>query len=296
MNGDRGAPFDPERVLSGESGIVEGSRRRTRGWLRDLADDAAAWLTQESLRVARAANRLPRRSVLVLGIYAQDGVDSMIRAVPELFSTRHDVQFALGALGEADRILSHYTTLDGLEGAGKFENLNRLLAATPAKVDWTVVVDDDVELPRGFLGRFLACAEGLGLQLAQPAHRHTSHAAWPVTRRARWTLARRTRLVEIGPVTAFHSSVAAELLPFPALRMGWGLDAHWGGLALERGWRVGVVDATPIRHRARRPAARYERADAIAEIAGFLPGKPYIDRETAGQVVERHQAISRTRR
>ena len=110
------------------------------------------------------------------------------------------------------------------------------------------MVDDDVRFPRAFLGSFLACAEGIGLQLAQPAHRHTSHAAWSVTRRERWTLARRTRLVEIGPVTAFHSSVAAELLPFPPLRMGWGLDAHWGGLAQERGWHLGVVDATPIRH------------------------------------------------
>ena len=62
--------FDPERVLSGESGIVEGLRRRTRGRLRDIADDAAAWLTLQPLRVGRAANRLPRRSVLVLGIYA----------------------------------------------------------------------------------------------------------------------------------------------------------------------------------------------------------------------------------
>ena len=140
--------------------------------------------------------------------------------------------------------------------------------------DWTFVVDDDVWLPRNFLPGFLACAEGTGLQLAQPAHRHTSHAAWSVTRRARWTLARRTRLVEIGPVTAFHSSVAAELLPFPPLRMGWGLDAHWGGLAQERGWRLGVVDATPIRHESRRPATRYDRGAAIAEIAEFLPGKP----------------------
>jgi hypothetical protein len=284
--------FDPERVLSGESGIVEGRRRRTRGRLRDLADDAAAWLTAEPLRVARAAGRLPRRSVLVLGIYAQDGVDSMIRALPELRDSRHDVQFALGALGEADdQVLSAYTTFEGLAGAGKFENLNRLLAGTPAQMDWTLVVDDDVELPRGFLGRFLACAENLGLQLAQPAHRHTSHAAWAVTRRARWTLARRTRLVEIGPVTAFHSSVATELLPFPPLRMGWGLDAHWGGLARERGWRLGVVDATPIRHESRRPATRYDRGDAIAEIAEFLPGKPFVERDAALEVVERRRSL-----
>ena len=287
-----GQPFDPERVLSGESGIVAGRRARARARLRDLGDDAAALLTRQSSRVARAANRLPRRSVLVLGVYAQDGADSMARALPELFSTRHDVRFALGALGATETKLRTFTVLDGLAGAGKFENVNRLLATTPREAaDWILVLDDDIELPRGFLDAFLACAEGFGLQLAQPAHRHTSHAAWSVTRRARWTLARRTRLVEIGPLTAFHRSVTAELLPFPGLRMGWGLDAHWGGLALERGWRLGVIDATPIRHESRRPAERYERTDAIAEIADFLPGKPHIDRDTALQVVERLRTI-----
>jgi hypothetical protein len=287
--------FDPEQVLSGESGIVEGRRRRTRGRARDLADDAAAWLTRSRRRVTRAAAQLPRRNVLVLGIYASDGAGVLSRAMPELLDARHDVQLALGALGDTDPGLAPYTVLDGLEGAGKFENLNRLLAVAPAAApDWTVVVDDDVELPHGFLGRFLACCEGCGLQLAQPAHRHTSHAAWSVTRRRRWAVAHTTRLVEIGPVTAFHSSIARELLPFPPLRMGWGLDAHWGGLARERGWRLGVVDATPIRHESRRPASRYDRSAAIAEIAEFLPGKPYVERDAALEVVERHRSL-RTR-
>ena len=284
--------FDPERVLSGQSGIVEGPRRRARGRLRDLADDAAAWAPRRPSRVARAAARLPRRRVLVLGIYAQDGVASMARAVAELRDPRHDVRVALGALAEPHATLASDTALDGLAGAGKFENLNRLLVTTgDADVDWTLVVDDDVDLPRGFLGRFLACAEAFGLQLAQPAHRHTSHAAWPVTRRARGTIARRTRLVEIGPVTAFHSSVAGDLLPFPPLRMGWGLDAHWGGLAEQRGWHLGVVDATPIRHESRRPASAYDRDAAIAELAGFLPGRPYVDRQGASEVLERFGSI-----
>ena len=291
MNGPAPA-FDPEQVLSGESGIVEGKRRRARGRLRDLADNFAGWLTLAPLRVRRAARKLPPRRVLVLGIYAPDGVAAMARAVDELRDERHDVRFALGALGAAAEELSTETMLDGLEGSGKFENLNRLLATTsPEAPDWTLVIDDDVQLPRRFLSSFLACAEGAGLQLAQPAHRHTSHAAWSVSRRARWTLARRTRLVEIGPVTAFHASIARELLPFPPLRMGWGLDAHWGGLALEHDWRLGIVDATPIRHESRRTAARYSRDEAIAEIAAFLPGRPYIDRDTALEVVERHRAL-----
>ncbi len=154
--------------------------------------------------------------------------------------------------------------------------------------DWVIVIDDDVGLPRGFLDRFLLVCERIGLQLAQPALTHTSHAAWSVFRRRRWSVARTTHMVEIGPLTAFSAPVAAELLPFPPLRMGWGLDAHWGALAQEHGWRLGVVDATPIRHSSRVTASAYDRADALAELQGFLRERPWIDRNTANSVIETH--------
>ena len=130
---------------------------------------------------------------------------------------------------------------------GKFENLNRLLAAHPAAGhDWLLVIDDDVELPHGFLDRFLFLCERFSLQLAQPAHRLNSHAAWAVTRRRAGSVVRETRFVEIGPVTAFARATFATLLPFPELRMGWGLDVHWAALAREHGWRCGVTDAVAI--------------------------------------------------
>ena len=68
--------------------------------------------------------------------------------------------------------------------------------------------------------------------------------------------------------------------------MGWGLDAHWGALAQEHGWRLGVVDATPIRHSSRVTASAYDRADALAELQGFLGERPWIDRNTANSVIE----------
>ena len=283
---------DPEQVLSGESGIVEGPRRRALGALRDRADDAAAWATLSPLRLAAAGRQVARRRVHVLGVYAPDGAANMARSVAELRRSRHHVDIALGALGARSAPLAAETALEQLAGKGKFENLNALLEAAPADdADWVIALDDDARLPRRFLDRFLLCAERFDLQLAQPALRHTSHAAWRVVRRARWCLARRTRLVEIGPVTAFHRSLAGELLPFPSLRMGWGLDAHWGGLALERGWRLGVVDATPVRHELRRTASGYDREAAVAELAAFLRDRPHIDRATALEVVERYRAL-----
>jgi hypothetical protein len=284
--------IDPEQVLSGESGIVEGPRQRTIGRLRDLADDCAAWLKLDPLRVAAAARRSPPRMIHVAGVYTPDGAANMARSIAKLRRSHHDLTVSLGALGAPAAQLAAETRLADLAGRGKFENLNALLVAEPPQgADWVLAVDDDAELPDAFLDRFLVCAERFGLQLAQPALRHTSHAAWRVVRRERWSIARRTRLVEIGPVTAFHSSVAGELLPFPEVHMGWGLDAHWGGLALERGWRLGVVDATPVRHETRRTASGYDRDAAVAELAEFLRDRPHIGRAAALEVVERYRSI-----
>jgi hypothetical protein len=172
---------------------------------------------------------------------------------------------------------------------GKFENLNALLAGRDlGAVDWLIVADDDVVLPPGFLDRFLALAERFDLRLAQPAHRLASHAAWPVTRRRPASLARETAFVEIGPVTAFHRSTFAALLPFPALRMGWGLDAHWSAVAREHGWRMGVVDATPVLHTIPQ-AASYPREEAVAEARAFLAGRPYVTRDEAAVTLRTHR-------
>ena len=128
-------------------------------------------------------------------------------------------------------------------------------------------------------------AEGFDFELAQPAHAFASHAAWDVTRRRAGVVARRTRFVEIGPVTALSARAAEELLPFPDLRMGWGLDGAWSALAAERGWAIGVIDATPVRH-LRPVAAAYPRDAAIAEAEAYLDGRAYVTREEAVTVDE----------
>ena len=88
------------------------------------------------------------------------------------------------------------------------------------------------------------------------------------------------QLVErIGPVTAFHRDTFATLLPFPDLRMAWGLDLHWAAVAREHRWPVGIVDAVPVRHEAQKVGASYGHEGAIAEADAFLAGKPYLDRD-----------------
>jgi GT2 family glycosyltransferase len=258
---------DPD-WLSGASGTVRGLRRpllRAADALLDLEARASG----RNRRLRRAARtRPPRRRVLVLGIERPGRLMQAARI--ELHRTRHEVAMHTIEMGSPPSMRTR----------GKFEHLDELLAAhDPAGYDWLLVIDDDVVLPRGFLDRFVHCAEDVGLQLAQPAHRRHSHAAWPVTRRRRGAV-RESRFVEIGPLTAFAAPTFSTLLPFPALRMGWGLDAHWSALAAEHGWRLGIVDATPILH-ATPVGGGYARADAVAEGRRFLAGRPYVTRDEA---------------
>ena len=200
-------------------------------------------------RAARAA--APRRRVLVVGV-ARPGMRAAAMR-RELARSRHDVALRLEPPAP---------------GAGKWANLRARSPRTRRTAStgcWSSTTTSSC--PRGFLDRFVPSPSAVGLRLAQPAHRFASHAAWPVTRRRPGSLARRTRFVEIGPVTAVRRDAFGVLLPFPDLQMGWGLDAHWSAVAARAGLALGVVDATPIRH--------------LAPVAGGLPARAAIAEEEA---------------
>jgi hypothetical protein len=260
--------------LSGESGTVGGLDGVLRA-ASDLGADAFEIASGRRLRLKLAARRSPpTRRVLVLGVRRPEHRALVEGVRAELARSRHEVELCLAEPGKR----------------GKFENLNLLLEAHPPRDrDWLLVVDDDIVLPHDFLDRFLFLAERFRLDLAQPAHSRASHAAWRVTRRRPGSVARETSFVEIGPVTAFARSTLATLLPFPDLRMGWGLDVHWAALAREHGWRCGVVDAVPIRHRAAPAASAYSREQALAEARAFLERRPYLSASEAQRTLATHR-------
>jgi hypothetical protein len=267
---------------------VTAPRRRLKRTLGELAFEALDRAVLVRRRADRLAVRQEPRRLLVTGVYRPGSV--LPRAVERLRSERHEVAFALGAMDAPDPELVSHTVAARL-GGGKFENLNRVLegAGELDAYDWTLVVDDDVLLPERFTDRFVALCEHFGLDLAQPAQTLRSHSAWKVTRRRPASLVRETRFVEIGPVTGFARRAAAALLPFPELRYGWGLDLHWAALAGERGWRLGVVDAVPVRHESRLVAATYGHDDARSEAASFLADRPYLPASRAGETLAVHR-------
>jgi GT2 family glycosyltransferase len=256
-SGARGDPADD--FLSGESGTIGGKHDALRE-LEDLTLDLLALPSRVALR--RVARREPpTRSVLAISVARAEHRETYDAAVAELRRTRHSLTVAVREAG----------------GRGRFENLNLLLEQHDVDAfDWLLLLDDDVVLPRGFLDGLINQAERHALRLAQPAHRIRSHAAWRVTRRRAFSVVRETAFVEIGPVSALAHETFAAMLPFPPLRMGWGLDAHWSALARQHGWPIGVIDVLPIAHRSAPAAVNYSRADAVAEARSFLAEHPYL--------------------
>jgi GT2 family glycosyltransferase len=255
--------------LSGSTGAP----LRGRAVARDLRADLALAIRGVPRRLDRAAAAAPRRRVLALAVEGAAAPNLLGGVSRELATSRHAVELRTTAAA----------------GAGKFENLNRLLGERPQRdCDWLLLIDDDVSLPRGFLDRFLFLAERFDLALAQPAHRARSHAAWPLTRRRPGSMVRETPWVEIGPVVALRGDTLTTLVPFPPLRMGWGLDAHWAAVARERGWRMGIVDATPVRHLLRPIAAGYGTDAAVEEARAFLVDHPYLPREESQRTLVTH--------
>ncbi|MGH2867353.1 MAG: glycosyltransferase family 2 protein [Solirubrobacteraceae bacterium] len=265
----------PDDFLSGHSGLVVGPRATSRALLKDAGQDAWRIGTAEPARLRRAARATPPRRVLVVAVERTDERNLLASARSELLRSRHYVDFETTAVGER----------------GKFENLNALLARrSPAGYDWLLAIDDDVWLPRGFLNGFVFLAERFDLALAQPAHRARSHAAWAITRRRLGSVVRETPWVEIGPVVAFHRRTFEALLPFPELRMGWGLDSHWAAVARQAGWRLGIVDALAIRHGLRATASAYGRDEAIAEGRRFLADRPHLGRSESQRTLATHRS------
>jgi hypothetical protein len=266
----------PEDFLSGRVGHI-GPRRAIAMRALDRLCDLELRARRVPAQLDRLAGAVPERRVLALSIH-RAGSNRIGAIAAELGRSRHRVRHELGSLAEL--------------GGGKFENVNALLrAAAPGDFDWLLVVDDDVVLPPRFVDRLLGVAERLDLALAQPAQTLASHAAWPVTRRRRGSVARETGFVEIGPVTALRRDAADELTPFPELRFGWGLDLHWAALARERGWRMGVVDALAVRHDQAGVASSYAHADAVEEARRFLAERPFVSGAEAARTLAVHRRL-----
>ena len=128
--------------LSGASGEV-GGRRAILRRAADAVLDVRTAHRRARLRRAAAVSP-PRRRILVTGIERTDVPSLAASERSELARSRHD------------------TVIDirPLVSGGKFDNLNAILADHDLEsFDHLLVIDDDIELPRGFLDVLIHCTE-----------------------------------------------------------------------------------------------------------------------------------------
>jgi len=227
--------------------------------------------------------------VLVIGIYLAGRPNTAIETASELrASRRHHVTIRWAGLTEnaQDSAALPATALVVPAPMPRCSLLNRLLGGFES-FDWVVVVDDDVELPPGFLDAALSLAERHDLALCQPARTADSFSDHPIVTCQPGLSARQTRFVEIGPCVLMRRDAAASLLPFEeAAGMGWGLDFVWPAIMDARGLRMGILDAVPIAHRLRRPVSGYSWATADEEMRRTLARHAHLPPEQAFSVLD----------
>jgi hypothetical protein len=240
-------------------GSIERTRWRRYYKLLGMLDAFCDARLSASLRRARRASAdMPVQRILLATVSVpgrEKDLQTLMSSLTQ--SIRHQVTAAIMPIGER----------------GKYDNINLALAEHDLSTfDWILIVDDDIAVPPHFLDLFVYFCWRERLQLAMPAHRFLSHKSFTVTERHWGSVARLTNFVEIGPVTMLHASLFAALTPFPSLRFAWGLDVLWSSEAKRRGWRLGVVDATPVRHL--RPIGQfYNSKQAMQEGQRFLDAR-----------------------
>ncbi len=205
-----------------------------------------------NLRRLTSASHIDKSErVLIVGVQAPSRPGDLARVAAKLAESYDAVDLSIVDMGDR----------------GKFENISRAISVSSGDIDeyeWIVIVDDDIDFDRNFLETYLFIAKKLDLKISQPAHRFYSYSSYAMTRRQWGSIARLSQFVEIGPLTVLHRDTFKVLLPFPESRWCYGIDVLWSDVARREGWRMGIVDATPISH-LRPVAGGYNVGEAIAE-------------------------------
>jgi hypothetical protein len=226
--------------------------------------------------------------VLAVGVYLIDCPNSAAHVIFELAgAVQNHVTQRWAALGSVapDAVLPCTVRLI-TPPAPKFSILNELIGNL-GEFDWVILCDDDVEMPPGFVDDFLKLATRFDFALCQPARTHDSFTDHHFVTQLPGLLARRTRFVEVGPVTCVRRDAFPIIFPFDAsIGMGWGLDFIWPVRLEKAGLRMGIIDAVPIAHRLRKPVRNYSYSVADKSMKRLLSANEHLAPKEAFRIVE----------
>lgn len=122
-------------------------------------------------------------------------------------------------------------------------------ASLIARYEFVWFPDDDLLASAETISHFFAVCRGARLAVAQPALTPSSPHTWPITLQRCEGDLRITNFVEVM-APCFQVAHFQHFAPTFALSAsGWGLEWAWADIASRRnGLRLGIVDATPVRH------------------------------------------------
>lgn len=229
--------------------------------------------------------------VLVAGIYLADKKNAALHITRELADSGNwKVEQRWVSLGERqpDADLAPVTVQVTNAPSPKFLLLNQILKAIELRdFEYVIVSDDDIQLPAGFMDRYLALVSRYNLAVAQPARTHDSYIDHRFVEQLDGIDARRTRFVEIGPLFSLHRSAFDYFLPFDeASPMGWGNDFVWPIMAEKHGLRMGIVDAVPVAHNFRKPVAYYDHGVSAKHMSRYLAERLHLSKKDAFFILE----------
>jgi hypothetical protein len=244
---------------------------------------------------AQSSPPAPRGRVLVLGVYLVDRAHNAPALAAAFASAGEwvvDQRWAAIGTSVPPDDLRAATTLRVSGSVSKFTLINRLSEGLDLGLyDWLIVTDDDIEVPVGFVDRFLALAGRHKFALAQPARTHDSYIDHHFVAALTGVDARRTTFVEIGPLFAVAAAAFGIILPFDETApMGWGLDSVWPVQLAEANLPLGIVDATPVRHALRRPVSFYSYREARKGRTSYLRSRAHLPLRDAFVALETYAA------
>lgn len=227
-----------------------------------------------------------KNRVLIIGVYLLDIPNHALPITQALNNTKAwdlDIKWIASGHGTIPSLLQHYTILKIDDLIPKFLLLNQVLESIDVyDYEYTIVIDDDIELNDSFLDRFLWIQSRANLALAQPARTADSYIDHAFVTQQSRIAARQTRFVEVGPLFSMRQDIYQFLLPFDIhTPMGWGLDYYWPVLLESRGCRLGIIDAMPIRHKLRKPVSLYDYEEVSIAMERFLATHEHLTPEEA---------------
>ncbi|MBA4142216.1 MAG: hypothetical protein H0X43_04235 [Nitrosospira sp.] len=231
------------------------------------------------------------RRVLVAGIYLADKENLAPRITRELAaSSNWKVEQRWASLGKnkPGPNLMPFTVQVTDTPLPKFLLLNQILRQVNRNdYEYIIVSDDDIQLPTGFVDKYLAMVSRHNFAIAQPARTHDSYIDHRFVEQLDGIDARQTRFVEIGPLFSLHRTAFDYFLPFDETSpMGWGNDFVWPLLAEKHNLKLGIVDSVPVAHNMRKPVAYYDHGASESAMNKYLARRPHLAKEDAFFIVD----------